>query len=104
MFTIANPFAVPIEQNLSVNCFSSIERKLVYFISFFAKTDTKYSFLGTPFFRKYIQKIRFHGITLVFRLSVGDDQPTIVSFTTLVEKNFPSFLLLIKILLKSRSS
>ena len=92
----SNQSEIPFKQNISVTCFSSIETKSRYFMIFFTVADLKYKIIGTPSVEKYIQNIKFHGLTMNFNHSLND-QATIVSFTTLIEKVFPSFSLIYQI-------
>ena len=56
-WTIANQFEIPIEQYISVICFSSIGTKSKKFMSHFVVADTKNVILGTSFFEKNLQNI-----------------------------------------------
>ena len=54
----------------------------------FVVTENNFNILRTPFFEKYKQNISIQDFTLIFRQSFNY-QPTFVTFTTLIEKNFP---------------
>ena len=57
MLTIANQPEVPIEQHISVNCFSSIDTKSRFFMIPFAVADFEYNSLGALVYVKQIQNI-----------------------------------------------
>ena len=88
--TIVNQPDFPIKQHFSVTCFSSPETKSRFFTIPFAVADIIYDFLEILFFEKFSQKINIQDFTVIFNY-FSKDQPAIASFTTLIEKNFPSF-------------
>ena len=55
-----------------------------------AVADIKYIILKTPSFKNDVPKIKTNVFNMDFLYSCND-QPTIVSFTTIFEKNFPFF-------------
>ena len=88
--TIVNQPDFPIKQHFSVTCFSSPETKSRFFTIPFAVADIIYDFLEILFFEKFSQKINIQDFTVIFNY-FSKDQPAIASFTTLIEKDFPSF-------------
>ena len=52
----------------------------------FAVADVKNNILGSPFFEKYIQIDNIQDFTMHFK-HLFVDQPTIASFTTVIEKS-----------------
>ena len=55
-----------------------------------AVAHKKYKTLETTFFEKNLQNLNNQDFTMNFKHSFND-QPKIVSFTTLIENNFPFF-------------
>ena len=88
--TIGNQSEVSIKQYNTVTCFSSIETISKVFMIPFAVPDIKHIVLGTPFFEKSIQINNKEDLTMNFKHSFND-QHTIASITTLIEKNLPFF-------------
>ena len=86
----ANQSRFQIKKCFSVIFFSSIETKSRYFKISFVLADINYVNPGTPFFEVQNQIEKIQDFSLNFR-QYFNDQPTIVSFTTLIEKNFPFF-------------
>ena len=75
---------MPIKNLFSVTCFSFIKAKSNSSFNLFAVADIKFKCLGTPLFEKYNRNINLHFSTMIFKHSL-EDQPTAVSFTTLIE-------------------
>ena len=88
--TIANQSEVPSKQYISVTCFSSIETESRNFFIPFVVADIKVNTPWTPFIKKCIQSINIKDFFMTFK-HCFNDQPSIASFTTLVEENFLFF-------------
>ena len=80
--TMANRSEVPIKQNVSVICCSSIEKIQENSLSYWLCLISKKNILGTPLFKNNIQKIILQALAKSFKL-LFDDQSTNTSFTTL---------------------
>ena len=85
-----NTLKVPVNQYLPVICSSFTETKSRCSIVPFAVDDINSKILGTPVFEKSFQKFKSQDFTMNSKHSFND-QPTTVSFTTVVEKNLPFF-------------
>ena len=84
--TVAKKFEVPIKQNVFVTFFSAIETKSRFLMIPFAVADFQGSTFGKQFFDKYRQRFNLHDSSMNFKYSFND-QLTIASFISLVEKN-----------------
>ena len=86
----AKQSGVSFKQCISVTYFSSFERKSSFFMITFALGDIKYFNLGTLVSEDLNQIDNIQDFTMNFK-QYFKDQPTIVSITTTIEKNFPFF-------------
>ena len=83
---IAKQSEVLIKKRISVTCLSSIETKAKFWKTRFAVVENNYNVLRAPFSEEHFQKNKIQNFTVIFECS-SKDQPTNVSFPTLIEKN-----------------
>ena len=86
--TVANQTEVPIIPYISMTCFTEVNHKTRSFNIDFAVANIKYNILGTPFFKKHIQKIDFQQNIMTYT----EQHPklsTKTTFSTFTEEDYP---------------
>ena len=94
--TVANKTEVRILRYIIINLKISFGPTSRQFIIPIAVADTKYNFLGTPFFEEYIQNIKIQDFTLQYKYR-SKDQPNTTNLTSLLSKDYPTFLYIYRI-------
>ena len=89
--TVANQTEVPIKHYISKTCFTEVNHQNRSINIEFAVTNIKYNILGTPFFKRNVQKLDFQQNIKTYK-EQHPKLPTETHFSTFTEKDYPYIL------------